>query len=236
MASNVSVTYNFVAGTDAVADQVDTNFNDVVSWVNTNAVHLDGTKAFTGIPSGPSSDPTTANQLTRKAYVDKKWTVCTSATRPGSPGEGDQIYETDTDRIYVYTGAAWLIVQEPLQSWNATSYTQNGSKTCATSYGWFQRSYGMFTAQARITSFQTGSAGNIITLPTPVTLANQYAIGGSFQYFDSGTAFYVGAVVPSSTTAMTFGVDGVNNSFGITPSFAPDAADVLVLTIQGRYA
>lgn len=70
MASNVSVTYNFVAGTDAVADQVDTNFNDVVSWVNTNAVHLDGTKAFTGIPSGPSSNPTTANQLARKAYVD----------------------------------------------------------------------------------------------------------------------------------------------------------------------
>jgi len=70
VASNVSVTYNFVAGTDAVADQVDTNFNDVVSWVNTNAAHLDGSKAFTGIPSGPSSNPTTANQLARKAYVD----------------------------------------------------------------------------------------------------------------------------------------------------------------------
>lgn len=236
MASNVSVTYNFVAGTAAVADQVDVNFNDVVSWVNTNATHLDGSKAFTGIPSGPSSDPTTANQLTRKAYVDKKWTVCTSATRPGSPTEGDQIYETDTDRIYVYTGAAWLIVQEPLQTWNATAYTQNGSKTCVTSYGWYQRSYGMFTAQARITSFQTGSAGNAISLPTPVTLANQYAIGGSFQYFDSGTSLYVGAVVPSTTTAMGFSTDGANNSFGITPSFAPDAADTLVLTVQGRYA
>lgn len=236
MASNVSVTYNFVAGTDAVADNVDTNFNDIVSWVNTNAVHLDGTKAFTGIPSGPSSDPSSANQLTRKAYVDKKWTVCTSSTRPGSPTEGDQIYETDTDRIYVYTGAAWLIVQEPLQSWNATSYNQNGSKTCATSYGWYQRSYGMFTAQARIISFQTGSAGNQITLPTPVTLANQYAIGGSFQYFDSGNQIYVGAVVPSSTTVMTFATDGTNNSFGVTPNFAPDSADVLVLTISGRYA
>lgn len=41
MASNVSVTYNFVAGTAAVADQVDVNFNDVVSWVNTNATHLE---------------------------------------------------------------------------------------------------------------------------------------------------------------------------------------------------
>lgn len=236
MASNVSVTYNFVAGTDAVADQVDTNFNDIVSWVNTNAVHLDGTKAFTGIPSGPSSDPTTANQLTRKAYVDKKWTVCTSSTRPGSPGEGDQIYETDTDRIYVYTGAAWLIVQEPPQSWNVTTYTQNGSKTCATSYGWYQRSYGTFTAQARIISFQAGSAGNAITLPTPFTLADQYAIGGSFQYFDSGNQFYVGTVVPVSTTTFSFSNDASNNSFGINPNFAPDPADVLVLTIHGRYA
>lgn len=30
----------------------------------------DATVAFTAIPSGPASDPTTANQLTRKSYVD----------------------------------------------------------------------------------------------------------------------------------------------------------------------
>lgn len=70
MASDAAVTNNFTAGTPAVADDVDTNFADLVTWLNTNAVHLDGSKAFTGIPSGPASDPTTANQLTRKAYVD----------------------------------------------------------------------------------------------------------------------------------------------------------------------
>lgn len=70
MAANVAVTYNFTAGTPAVADNVDQNFTDLTSWINTNAVHLDGSKAFTGIPSGPATDPTTANQLTRKAYVD----------------------------------------------------------------------------------------------------------------------------------------------------------------------
>lgn len=70
MATDAAVTNNFTAGTPAVADDVDTNFADLVTWLNTNAVHLDGSKAFTGIPSGPASDPTTANQLTRKAYVD----------------------------------------------------------------------------------------------------------------------------------------------------------------------
>ena len=70
MAANVAVTYNFVAGTPSVADNVDQNFTDIVNWVNTNAVHLDGSKAFTNVPSGPAVDPVSANQLARKAYVD----------------------------------------------------------------------------------------------------------------------------------------------------------------------
>jgi microcystin-dependent protein len=70
MAANSSVTYNFVAGTPSVADNVDQNFTDLVNWINTNAVHLDGSKAFTAVPSGPATDPVSANELARKAYVD----------------------------------------------------------------------------------------------------------------------------------------------------------------------
>lgn len=33
--------------------------------------------------------------------------VCTSGTRPSSPPEGMTVYETDTDVIRVYSGAAW---------------------------------------------------------------------------------------------------------------------------------
>lgn len=33
--------------------------------------------------------------------------ICTSSTRPGSPVEGQGIWETDTDKFLVYTGAAW---------------------------------------------------------------------------------------------------------------------------------
>jgi hypothetical protein len=36
--------------------------------------------------------------------------VCTSSTRPVSPYEGQVIYETDTDRIYCYTGSSWEAV------------------------------------------------------------------------------------------------------------------------------
>ncbi len=79
MATDVSVPNNFTAGTPAVADDVDANFASLVTWVNTNAVHLDGSKAFTAVPSGPATDPTTANQLTRKTYVDTL--VSTNAPR-----------------------------------------------------------------------------------------------------------------------------------------------------------
>lgn len=34
--------------------------------------------------------------------------VCTSSTRPASPYEGQAIYETDTDKVLVYNGTAWV--------------------------------------------------------------------------------------------------------------------------------
>jgi len=34
--------------------------------------------------------------------------ICTSSTRPGSPFEGQQIYETDTKRSWTYNGSQWI--------------------------------------------------------------------------------------------------------------------------------
>lgn len=34
--------------------------------------------------------------------------VCTSSSRPASPYEGQMIYETDTDEVFVYNGSSWL--------------------------------------------------------------------------------------------------------------------------------
>ena len=70
MAANVTVTYDFVQGTPANADDVDTNFADITSWINTNAAHLDGAKAFTGLVTLASLDPSSPNHAARKAYVD----------------------------------------------------------------------------------------------------------------------------------------------------------------------
>lgn len=91
MASNATVTNTFVQGTPANAPEVNTNFTDLLTWINTNAAHLDGAKSFTGLVTLPASTPTNANHATRKAYVDalvespifkfarEKWTVTASA-------------------------------------------------------------------------------------------------------------------------------------------------------------
>lgn len=44
-------------------------------------------------------------------YLMKQAVIaCTSGTRPSSPVEGMRIAETDTDREYVYSGSAWVLV------------------------------------------------------------------------------------------------------------------------------
>lgn len=40
--------------------------------------------------------------------------VCTSATRPASPYDGQVIYETDTDLVKAYNGSSWVTIGPPV--------------------------------------------------------------------------------------------------------------------------
>lgn len=59
--------------------------------------------------------------------------TCTSSTRPASPNEGMTIYETDTDRLLVWDGSAWIRI-----GWSTTAgrsgfqVRRNASQTIAT--------------------------------------------------------------------------------------------------------
>lgn len=66
----VSKPYTFTPDTTIDPDQVNQNFDVLVDELNTNVVKPDGTVAFTAVPTGPASDPSTDNQLARKKYVD----------------------------------------------------------------------------------------------------------------------------------------------------------------------
>lgn len=62
--------YTFVAGTLIEAAEVNQNFDDIIGYINTDVIIRDASRAFTSIPTGPATDPTTNNQFTRKKYVD----------------------------------------------------------------------------------------------------------------------------------------------------------------------
>jgi len=55
--------------------------------------------------------------------------VCTSSTRPSSPFEGQAIFETDTDRMYIWNGTAWVIPNAPAQ--NPTGLELVTTATCS---------------------------------------------------------------------------------------------------------
>ena len=68
--TTLSIPWSFAANTLADATKVNGNFVAVQTHVNTELVNRDASIAFTAVPSGPGTDPSSANQLTRKQYVD----------------------------------------------------------------------------------------------------------------------------------------------------------------------
>jgi len=47
--------------------------------------------------------------------------VCTSTTRPTAPYEGQMIYETDTDKGFIWNGTKWLQTMGRMPSFKATN-------------------------------------------------------------------------------------------------------------------
>jgi len=49
--------------------------------------------------------------------------TCTSSTRPGSPAAGDTLFETDTNKVIVYSGTAWKEYQDNGRLYNDSDIT-----------------------------------------------------------------------------------------------------------------
>lgn len=62
----------YVTGTPATAAAVNANFDYLESFINAEVIQKDASLAFTSVPSGPATDPSSDNQLTRKKYVDDR--------------------------------------------------------------------------------------------------------------------------------------------------------------------
>ncbi len=66
-------------------------------------------------------------QATQWPAVTTGTIICTSSTRPASPFVGQQIYETDTGRKYLYTGSTWVSDTPGLVLLNSTTVSSASS-------------------------------------------------------------------------------------------------------------
>lgn len=107
-----SVTYTFTAGTTIVSDQVDQNFADLVTFLQDDTVHTDGSQAMTGGLVLPNSEPSSSNTAVRRksayrgcaaAHPDiQTWTVAGggSATYATMTGDGSDNFGFTPDYDY----------------------------------------------------------------------------------------------------------------------------------------
>jgi hypothetical protein len=79
--------------------------------------------------------------------------VCTSTTRPASPYDGQAIFETDTDRMLIWNGTAWVVPNAPAQ--NPTGLELITTSTCSSGG---TASNGVVTIGSAISSVVIGNA------------------------------------------------------------------------------
>jgi hypothetical protein len=93
-----------------------------------------------GTKTWADGDALTAADL--NGFVRDQWiTICTSGTRPSTSQTGRHIYETDTRRMLMWDGAAWIVVRE--QDWATftptwTASTTNPTLGNGTLQGWWR--------------------------------------------------------------------------------------------------
>lgn len=109
-----TTSYVFANGVTSDATQVDQNFTDLVNFLNSSVVHRDGSTSFTGVPSGPASDPVTDNQLPRKKYIDDRLPQGTSAWSTWTPtwattGAAVVLGNGTIAGAYIKTGRGWWV-------------------------------------------------------------------------------------------------------------------------------
>lgn len=175
---------------------------------------------ISSVVAGATIDPAWGN-----AIRDQGVQVTTSGARPSSPAEGMVIYETDTDLLLAYSGAAWVQIGTTAvtntftasSSWTATLW-ENANVSATTDRAVFMRIGRMVFGWCHLTSSGTGTAnaGGIQVrysgLPAPAYTTKQLAVGTGRYQVNSGN-YYV-LEVDMSSTAFQFKRDGFSFTFG----------------------
>jgi len=138
--------------------------------------------------------------------------VCTSSTRPATPYEGQMIYETDTDKVLVYNGTAWVIPNSPAQNPTGLEYiTQATMSTTSTEID------NCFTS-----TFQNYQVVvNIASATTNANINMQLRAGG----VSSVGAYDQQGDIVATTTSVTLISSANSYGFGVIELGGPQVAD-----------
>jgi hypothetical protein len=142
--------------------------------------------------------------------------VCTSSTRPTAPYEGQQIYETDTDKLLVWNGSAWIVVNGGTTTYQFAQtiyYTTVGTATFTkASYPWLR------AIKVKCQGGGGGGAGAGSSGSAPAGGGGGYA--ESFITDIAGLAssitITVGGGGAGGAAGANAGANGSNSSFGST--------------------
>ena len=144
MSVDFNYPYQIAANTPAVASEVQTNFNDLLTWIKTNYRQIDDTPNLTVVPVMPA-DPTIPSHAVNKAYADS-------------------IVPTGT--VYSFAGSTlpdgYLFCDG--QSYSDTGQYQDLFNVIGTSYGGGSGSFNVPDLQAKVQVGRTNAAGDFDTL------------------------------------------------------------------------
>ena len=146
--------------------------------------------------------------------------VCTSATRPTGV-EGLEIFETDTDFTYIYSGSAWVQTGSigAFPTFTPT-LTQTATITKTVTYSAYWRAGRLIVWQFDLALTSAGTAAATILLTLPVTASALNAVQGSFVFQDTGTVNYAGGILPNSTTQVSLQQAGGATHLGASVTIA----------------
>lgn len=256
---SASVTYQPQNGDPSDVTQINTNFSDLVTFLNTYVVQKDGSVAFTGIPTLPGSDPTSNNQATRKLYVDNKVSTSVDAVKPQtvrvyatvaarnaaitSPTEGMTAYTSDTDTFWYYNGSAWAAFAAggAWTSWTPTWSNITLGTGGSTNTGSYVQLGKTVHFRARFTIGNTGSSvsGDVI-LTLPVNAKTPAQLNGQAVATDSSGAgdFFLQPIITNTSQCQfralnTAGTYAAHALISPTVPFGWSPGDTL--TVDGTY-
>lgn len=164
-------------------------------------------------------------------------TICTSVTRPGSPFEGQRIYETDTNRELTWDAVGWIIMAEPANAWTPAIggvTVGNGLRS-----GGYKRSNGMIDIWGQFTFGSTSAITANVTVTLPIAGFQVNNAMFDAEFLDVGTQEYPLMVVGSTTTTFEARALNAAGTYAVSAALSSSvpatwsAGDVL--SFYGRY-